>query len=261
MGSGPFPQTLCFAIALMFAREFARERRGPAVCCPHLPESQEQAELSPLCVTPEVQGWSHLGLIAGVLVGLIAGVSLTVFVGLKYRHFGSARSLQLAVANEVSVTSGGDSAGAAHRRRRGRGILEDSQAPELEACSSTRKPTAGLKGCWCRGSAVSVCASHSLPHSVIVLTLWSRSTPLWSVSTWIAFEGWGGLVPTCSGGSKAPRPQSSQLGLTLLAAGASVSRRTDKCRQDIMQNHTGLVRRHAAVDAVSLTQLLWSGCL
>ena len=42
---------------------------------------------------------------------------------------GSGRSPQLAVASEVSVTNGEDSAGeAAHRRRRGRGILEDSYA-------------------------------------------------------------------------------------------------------------------------------------
>ena len=72
-----------------------------------------------------------------------------------------------------------------------------------------RKTTAGLKGCWCR-AVVFVCASYSLPHLVIVLTLRSRSTPLRSVSTWIAFEGGEGLV-ALSGGSEAPRPQSSQL--------------------------------------------------
>ena len=47
-------------------------------------------------------------------MGLLVGVSLAVFVGLKYCHLGCARSL--AVANEVSVNNGGDSAGeAAHR--------------------------------------------------------------------------------------------------------------------------------------------------
>ena len=138
----PFSQTLCFAISLLFARDFARERLDPVECCLQWPESQEQAELSPPCVTPEVQGWSHLDLIAGILVGLIVGC-LWQF------------SLQLAVANEVSVTNGGDSTGeAAHRRRRGQ------PCPELEAFSSTWKTTAGLKGCWCRGSG-SLCAPRT----------------------------------------------------------------------------------------------------
>ena len=81
MDTGPFSQTRCFANALLFAREFARERLDPVDYYPQWLEPQEQAELSPPCVTPEVQGWSHLGLIAGILVGLIAGVSLAVFVG------------------------------------------------------------------------------------------------------------------------------------------------------------------------------------
>ena len=68
MDTGPFSQTLCFDIALLFAREFARERRDLVEYYPQLPESQEQAELS----LPEVQGWSHLGLIGGILAGLIA---------------------------------------------------------------------------------------------------------------------------------------------------------------------------------------------
>ena len=140
----PFFQTLCFAIALLFAREFTRERRDPVEYYPQLPESQEQAELS----LPEVEGWSHLGLIGGILVGPhCCGVSLAVFVGLKHCHLGSARSFQL--ANEVSVTNGGDS--------------------EPEACSPSRKTTAGLEGCWCREIA-GLCV-----RLVLVATLGHRS--------------------------------------------------------------------------------------
>ena len=81
------------------------------------------------CVALEVQGWSHLNLIAGVLGGLLAGVALAVYVGLKYYHLGSSRSLQLSVSNEVSVTNGGDNSdGAGHRRLRGRGVLEGRRA-------------------------------------------------------------------------------------------------------------------------------------
>ena len=69
MGTGPYSQTLCFAIALLFVREIASERLHTIEYYRQWMESQEQAELSPPCVTPEVQGWSHLGLIAGILVG------------------------------------------------------------------------------------------------------------------------------------------------------------------------------------------------
>ena len=55
-------------------------------------------------------------------MGLIAGAPL------KGCHLGSARSLQLAVDNEVIVTNGGDSMGKAAHRRPGRGILEDGHA-------------------------------------------------------------------------------------------------------------------------------------
>ena len=67
MGTGPF--FLCFAIALLFAREFARERRVPVEYFPQLPASQDRLTSLP-CVTPGVQGWSHLGLIAGKATGV-----------------------------------------------------------------------------------------------------------------------------------------------------------------------------------------------
>ena len=68
MGTGPFSQTNQKVIALLFAREFARDLLDPVEYHPQLLESQEQAELSPPCATPEAQGRSHLGLIAGILV-------------------------------------------------------------------------------------------------------------------------------------------------------------------------------------------------
>ena len=89
MGRGPFSQALCFTIALLCAREFAREVCDGVEYYPRLSEPEEQSEQSSLCVVPKVQGWSHLDLGAGILAGILAVVALAVFVGLKCWHLGA----------------------------------------------------------------------------------------------------------------------------------------------------------------------------
>ena len=98
MGTGPFSQAHCFTIALLCAREFVCEIRDPVEYYRRLSEPQEEPEQSSPCVVHEVQGW-----------GILAGVALAVFVGSKYCHLGSSRSVQLAFANEVSESTVPDS--------------------------------------------------------------------------------------------------------------------------------------------------------
>ena len=49
MGTGAFSQALCVTIALLCAREFAREVRDPVEYYPRLSEPQEQSEQSSPC--------------------------------------------------------------------------------------------------------------------------------------------------------------------------------------------------------------------
>ena len=59
--SRPFSQALCFAVALLCAREFAREIRDTVEYYARLSEPQEQSEQSSRCVVLEVQGWGRPG--------------------------------------------------------------------------------------------------------------------------------------------------------------------------------------------------------
>ena len=207
-------------------------------------------------------------------------MSLAVFVGLKYCHIGSARSLQLAVANEVSVTNGGDSAGeAAHQGRRGsrelwktvrpgaRGLFiyaEDDGWPErMLGAEDRRSVRAPRTRCHTRSTSYHL---EELMYSFAERV--NMGSPSRAGGVW-----W----TTCSGGSEASKPQSSQLAarrdaawfswggigsvlpgaaqaaIGLMNVGAAVvgvaccprlrqGGRTDKCRQETMQKHTGLLK-------------------
>ena len=79
MATGPLSQVPCFTIALLCAREFSRGRRNVIEQFPHPSELQEQAVISASCGTSVAQGWSHLGVISGILVGVLIGVSLSLW--------------------------------------------------------------------------------------------------------------------------------------------------------------------------------------
>ena len=69
MDIGPLSQTLCFAMPCCLRGSLPASGSTQSSTILSCLKSQEQAELSPPCVTLEVQGWSHLGLTAGILVG------------------------------------------------------------------------------------------------------------------------------------------------------------------------------------------------